>query len=130
MSNVTKPYRPPFNNMPGPGDPETWGPCAGHPLDPRTVHIEETAAYEEAKDSVYREKVSDIGGYFIESIGEASDEWLKELSQLCIKWGDSPSDKVKDVELEIGRLVARRVDEYCDPGHEEIMAYLERFEND
>lgn len=21
---------------PGPGDPETWGPCTGHPLDPRT----------------------------------------------------------------------------------------------
>ena len=23
-------------NMPGPGDPETWGPCTGHPMDPRT----------------------------------------------------------------------------------------------
>ena len=21
---------------PGPGDPETWGPCTGHPHDPRT----------------------------------------------------------------------------------------------
>ena len=100
------------------------------PRSPFYHDITETAAYEDAKDSVYREKVSDINGYFIESICEASDEWLKELSQLCLKWGDSPSDKVKDVELEIGRLVARRVDEYCDPDHEEIMDYLERFEND
>lgn len=23
-------------NCPGPGDPETWGPCTGHPMDPRT----------------------------------------------------------------------------------------------
>ena len=28
-----------YNNesqMPGPGDEITWGPCTGHPLDPRT----------------------------------------------------------------------------------------------
>jgi hypothetical protein len=25
-----------WRNMPGPGDEATWGPCTGHPLDPRT----------------------------------------------------------------------------------------------
>ena len=25
-----------WRNMPGPGDPETWPACTGHPMDPRT----------------------------------------------------------------------------------------------
>ena len=25
-----------WRNMPGPGDPETWPVCTGHPMDPRT----------------------------------------------------------------------------------------------
>jgi hypothetical protein len=35
-------------NMPGPGDPETWGPCVGHPNDPRTPDITESPVYEAA----------------------------------------------------------------------------------
>lgn len=27
------------SRMPGPGDPETWGPPTGHPHDPRTVEV-------------------------------------------------------------------------------------------
>ena len=29
-------YRMGDMNMPGRGDPETWGPCLGDPMDPRT----------------------------------------------------------------------------------------------
>ena len=29
-----------YTNL-GPGDPETWGPCTGHPHDPRTVFSDE-----------------------------------------------------------------------------------------
>jgi hypothetical protein len=33
-------------SMPGPGDPETWGPVTGHPNDPRVGDVEEEDEYE------------------------------------------------------------------------------------
>jgi len=93
----------------------------GDPRSPFYNDPTETTAFAEAKEVLYREKIADINGYFTESITEASDEWLKELSNLVLLWGDSPSDKVKDIELLIGRLVARRVDEYCTPDDDEIL---------
>ena len=96
--------------------------------DPRSPFYKnplESALAEYTKERLYREKIADINGYFTESITEASDEWLKELSNLILQWGDSPSDKVKDVELLIGRLVARRVDEYCTPADDEVLEAVE-----
>lgn len=29
---------------PGRGDPATWGPCTGHPMDPRTVEVDDELA--------------------------------------------------------------------------------------
>ena len=110
-----------WRNLPGPGDEETWGPCTGHPNDPRTPEaVENTDIFQGVKEDLYRKKVQDLNGYFIESLTESTDEWLKQLSDLCLQWGDVPADRVKDIELEIGRLVARRVDEYCSPDDDEV----------
>ena len=86
----------------------------------------ESVAFEEEKEVIYRERVSDINGYIIESIGESSDEWLRELSNLVLLWGDSPSDKVNDVEIRIGKMVARRIDEYCTPDDDAVLDSLNK----
>ena len=41
--------------MPGPGDPETWPPCANHPNDPRTPQRE----YDELDDEEQIEALAD-----------------------------------------------------------------------
>lgn len=37
-------------NLPGFGDESTWGPCAGHPLDPRTIDIDDEPLYPDELD--------------------------------------------------------------------------------
>ena len=114
------------------GDPGYPDDIRMYDSDPRSPFYNdptESKEFEEAKDSIYREKVADFNGYFVESFGETSDEWLKALSQLCLKWGDSPADRVKDIEIEIGRMVARMVDEYCQPSDDEVIEYLKRFDD-
>ena len=108
------------DNLPGPGDHETWGPVT-HPSDPRYNDPTESPAFEEMKDTLYRERIQDFNGYFIESFGEASDEWLKELSQLVLKWSDAPTDRIMDIEITIGRMVASRIADYCTPPDDEVL---------
>ena len=84
----------------------------------------ETAEFWDAKEELYRKRVSDVPGWFTDSFGETSDEWMKELSDLVLKWGESPSDRTKDFEVEIGRMVARMVDEYCYPSDEDVIEAL------
>ena len=81
--------------------------------DPRSPNYNdptESAAFEEMKDTMSRNRVADINGYFIESFGESTDKWLRELSRLVLDWGDVPSDRTKDIEIEIGMMIAWAMD--------------------
>ena len=109
------------------GDPGYPDDIRQYDNDPRSPFYNdptESVAFEEEKDTLYRSRIADINGYFIEAFSESTDEWLRELSNLVLLWGDLSSDKVKDVEIEIGRLVARRIDEYCEPDDDEVLESL------
>ena len=109
------------------GDPGYPDDIRQYDNDPRSPFYNdptESVAFEEEKDTLYRSRIADINGYFIEAFSESSDEWLRELSNLVLLWGDSSSDRVKDVEIEIGRLVARRIDEYCTPDDDDVLESL------
>jgi len=106
-----KRYKYPYSNMPGPGDEETWGPCTGHPLDPRTPEpIENTDEFADMKESMQEERIKDINGWFIESFSEAPDATLKELSD-CVLAGDN---------LRVGDIVSDLVHRYCTPDDEDV----------
>lgn len=106
--------------MPGPGDPETWGPCTGHPLDPRTVRIEDTAEFEEKATQMFEERVSDFNGFFLESFTEADDSELVKLAALLIQHRNAPSDKAKDLQMRIGSAVIEMVERACEPWDVEV----------
>ena len=75
-----------FNHMPGPGDPETWGPCYGHPLDPRTPDPYEPS-YEELRDRT-AQIIADDQDLFWDTIDKHPDmyalfhEWYSKMSYL------------------------------------------------
>ncbi len=78
-----------MKNLPGPGDPETWGPCTGHPMDPRTEDVRDTRLFEDTKEYITSKRFADLRGSFLESFTEyCSDEWLKELAE-AIQSGDA-----------------------------------------
>ena len=117
-------YKYPFTNMPGPGDPETWGPCTGHPGDPRTVDKTETPEFEDERLLITKERILDIRGYHLESFSEAPDEWAAGLAKLVIQWLDAPSDRLKAIETDIGVLVAVQLTGYCTPTDEDVLEAL------
>ena len=106
--------------MPGPGDEETWGPCTGHPMDPRTPPpIEESDWYQDKAQEEFLSRLDDIGGYFLESITEAPDEKLKELAE-TVKIAVNVHTKKEEsaAHAAIGLLVMAMVVKYCWPGDE------------
>jgi len=105
-------YKYPFTNIPGPGDPETWGPCTGHPMDPRTPDTSE--AVSEEQERICNERMNDLNGLFVESITEAPDANLAELRD-AIKSGDN---------LKAGDIVSDMVYRYCTPSEDEAAESL------
>ena len=88
-----------YSRIPGPGDPETWGPCTGHPLDPRTVDVRDTTEFEEMRDKIIAKRFKDLNGWFQESFCEYnSDENLKELSD-AVQAGEA--QKVGDIVIDM-----------------------------
>ena len=65
-----------LNDLPGPGDPETWGPCTGHPLDPRTE--DETALYDAVVERIFSERMEDLS-WFMDAFSEAGPELYAPL---------------------------------------------------
>mgnify|MGYP001826953003 FL=1 len=108
-------------NMPGPGDPETWGPCTGHPGDPRTVDPTETAEFEEKQREMWEERISDINGWFIEAIGETNDATLKRLSDKVLACDDPPTEKQLQ---DIGRMLYVMQELYNWPKDEDVIEAL------
>ena len=67
-----------LNNLPGPGDPETWGPCTGHPMDPRTPDID--GQFDDMREQMFRDRMEDAE-YWVDAFGEASNEQIEALCQ-------------------------------------------------
>ena len=103
-----------MRKIPGPGDPETWGPCMSHPGDPRTEDMTETPEWEDTKEQMTNERIRDLNGCLVESITEASDMNLSELAEAIII-GDA---------LRVGDIVIDLAHRYCTPSDEDILKKL------
>ena len=73
----------------------------------------------EQKEKIYRDRMNDINGWFLEAITEDSDAWKARLSGLCQDWSDCPSNRINELERAIGHMVATRTNYYCTPDEEE-----------
>ena len=107
-------------NMPGPGDPETWGPCTGHPGDPRTVDPTETPEFEEKQREMWEERMTDPG-WISEAIGEASDATMLRLGRACLECSDPPTTEQL---TKIGRIVLVMQEIYNFPKDEDVISAL------
>jgi len=105
-------------NMPGPGDVETWGPCTGHPGDPRTEDPTETAEFEEKQREMWEERMTDPG-WISEAVSEAAYYTLLRLGDACLKCEDPPTTEQL---AKIGRIVFVMQEVYNWPKDEDVMA--------
>jgi len=97
--------------MPGPGDPETWGPCTNHPNDPRTPDFD--TMHEEKKQEMVAERSKNIG-WFREALGEAADAVIEKLIDALTK-DTGP----------VAQIVQGIVSEYVEPNDWEVGEALE-----
>jgi len=67
-----------LNDLPGPGDPETWGPCTGHPMDPRTP--DEEGLFDDMREQLFRERMGDTE-YWVDALAEADKFRIDALRQ-------------------------------------------------
>jgi len=104
-----------FRNLPGPGDPETWGPCLNHPNDPRTPDW--SGEIEERKEEIYLNRLQDLDGYFIEIFTEAAESDLRGLAEAV---ADADAQAIATAVLAMAR-------KYCEPSDEETR---EEIDND
>jgi uncharacterized protein YfeS len=100
-------------NLPGPGDEATWGPCTGHPGDPRTPDDSEAIAEKQLEmvDDRIRESVD----WVIEAFQEDEEAWEK-LRQALLK-RDSHA---------IGEAVTEIITGYVEPSMEEALEALKK----
>ena len=107
-------------NMPGPGDPETWGPCTGHPGDPRTVDPTETPEFEEKQREMWEERMTDPV-WISEAVGEASDVTMLRLGRAFLECSDPPTTEQL---TKIGRIVLVMQEIYNFPKDEDVISAL------
>ena len=106
-----------YINLPGPGDEETWGPCIGHPNDPRTVDITETAEFEQVKERIMDERFADLYGWFAESLVEPhTDDSLTELAD-AIRAGENQR---------VGDIVSDLCYRHLTPSDEDVIEEMNR----
>ena len=111
-----------MNNLPGPGDQETWGPCTGHPGDPRTEDRTESVAFEDTKQEM-REK--NMGGLAAEALSEMSQLTEKRLSEAVMTYEIGTDVYLRTMaKLEIGEIVWSVVHNYCVPTDEDVIEAL------
>jgi hypothetical protein len=98
-----------WRNMPGPGDPETWGPCTNHPNDPRTpdAAVSEDELHE-ARLLIAENRVNASLDWVFESFSEAPDEVMRQVWEAFLA-GDTQR---------IGKLVEGLIEGYVLPSEE------------
>jgi hypothetical protein len=106
-----------WRNMPGPGDPETWGPCRNHPNDPRTPDISER--FEQVEQQIIERRMSDWQ-WFQEAIAEANEEQIKSIMALVTSKGDD----------NLGGTIYGIVADYVRPNDWEVGEQIELEDSD
>ena len=101
-----------WRNMPGPGDPETWGPCTNHPNDPRTP--DDTGRFEEVRERMTDERVADLKWYR-EALAEIEEDKVAKIRSLA---GEG-----KYKEMAVAMRDAIR--EYLTPTENEVQEQIE-----
>ena len=101
-----------FASMPGPGDPETWGPYSGHPLDPRQPAEDDSTTREETRFEIIRERITgshgDIG-WFTEAVEDVDVSILYSLV-----------DGYLDGDMDVVRKALDTLIDYAAPCEEDI----------
>ena len=96
--------------------------------DPRSPFYKDKTATPEFEDErleITKERINDIGGYFLESFSEVSDKLSVVLAKLVIEWLEAPTDRVLSIEFEIGRIVATQISDYCTPDDSDVIESLQ-----
>jgi len=96
--------------------------------DPRSPFYKDKTATPEFEDErleITKERINDIGGYFLESFSEAPDAWLFAMTKLVIEWLEAPTDRELALEFEIGKMVAKQVSDYCTPDDSDVIESLQ-----
>lgn len=104
-----------WRNMPGPGDPETWGPCTGHPNDPRTE--DGTERFEETRDRMIQERMLKVD-WFREALSEMDDEATGNLMKLV------GANVCKD-NADVANFINKIVSVYVEPNDWEVGEQIE-----
>jgi hypothetical protein len=76
--------------------------------------------FEDKATQMFEERVSDFNGWFLESFTEADDNVLVSLAALLIQHRNKPSDKHRDLELQIGKKIVEMVSMACEPWDVEV----------
>jgi len=76
--------------------------------------------FEDKATQMFEERVSDFNGWFLESFTEADDNVLVSLAALLIQRRNKPSDKHRDLELQIGKKIVEMVSMACEPWDVEV----------
>ena len=101
-----------WRSMPGPGDPETWGPCQNHPNDPRTP--DDTDRFESVRERMIESRMKKVD-WFREALSEADDEQMLRIMAAV----DSGIDK------DLDKLIGKIVREYVEPNDWEVGEQIE-----
>lgn len=106
------------NRMPGPGDEATWGPCTGHPLDPRTpdpADLSDLIKAEEEAILFDHEVMADV-------LYAADQGELMDLSAvLC----DLVTSTVPNWDIQHAGAIRTAVKEFVHHAAKEVVAYEE-----
>jgi len=94
------------------------------PKSPFYVDPTESVKFEDNCLEITKARISDSGGYLLESFSEAPEKWLSVLSDLVIEWVEAPSDKEADITRVIGAMVAVQISGYCTPTDDEVLEAL------
>lgn len=105
-----------MNNIPGPGDPETWGPCTNHPLDPRTPDAQfDEDVIEEKRLEMANARLKDSTDWLREAFSEADEQ---KLLQMWVAAFSADDPKL------VGHLATQLMADYVLPSEEEAAEAL------
>lgn len=104
-----------MSRLPGPGDEETWGPCYGHPLDPRTGDLGPSEdEIEDECNTIMEDRVDQSLDWVYEAFSEASEEDMTTLWRLVLRGRHD----------DLGEHVQKLVEAYIRPSDEEATESL------
>ena len=95
-----------------------------------TDEICDSQEFEDEANRIFKERMEDYDGWFLDSFTQASDEELAYLSKLIVESRNAPLDKTSDYQRSISDAVYKLVTNYCEPDDTEVLEFLNNGRND